>query len=404
MGGRASGPERGVVVSAGPGPIDSARRAWEDFCSSLARAGDEMLRQCPSGDELDCAEGFRYLSRLTRAAFEQAFEAAGPDAPRIEPMYALRTSIAQRNPDQVYLRAALSGRHDYRLSGRRGSGGSLSFVTRSSGEGGTGEGLTGFLDHSELDCAPDGTFEVTVSVRRHPGNWLAMSPSSDLLMVRELFDDPRTAEPSVLEIESIDGAAEEPALDLEAVIGGLARAGGMINGILSRFGGWTIRCAEQPNRLWPKDELLGTGEIVRVGGSPGIDYCLGYWELEPDEALVVEVPPSPGDHWSFQLMNHWQENLNLPLSGSHLNAATARAREDGSVSVVVTGRNPGLANWIDTAGHRHGVMLFRWFGAAVDRPPPATRLAKIAEIEGDGVTDDDRHRTVAPGYRAERIG
>lgn len=391
-------------MSAAPGPIESARQAWEDFCASLARAGDEMLRQCPVGDELDCAEGFRYLSRLTRSAFEQAFEAAGPEAPRIEPMYALRTSIAQRNPDQVYLRARLAGHHDYRLSGRRGSGGALSFVTRASGEGDAGEGLTGFLDDSELDCAPDGTFEITVSAREQPGNWLAMSPSSDLLMVRELFGDPQTAEPSVLEIERIDGAAEEADLDLGAVTGGLSRAGTMINGILSRFGGWTVRCAEQPNRLWPKDELLGAGEIVRVGGSPGIDYCLGYWQLAPDEALVVEVAPSPDDHWSFQLMNYWQENLNLPWSGSHLNAATARAGEDGSVSLVVAGPNPGLANWIDTAGHAHGVMLFRWFGAAVDQPPPATRVVKLAEIEGDGAPDDDRRRTVAPGYRAERIG
>jgi hypothetical protein len=28
--------------------------------------------------------------------------------------------------------------------------------------------------------------------------------------------------------------------------------------------------------------------------------------------------------------------------------------------VVVAHRDPGTANWLDVAGHTHGVMLWRW--------------------------------------------
>ena len=388
-------------------PDDPAalRQAWGQFCDVLRESGEEVLRQSPTGDELDRAEGFRYLSRLVRSAFEGAFEAADPSDPRIEPMYAARTSIAQRNPDQIYLRATLAPDLEYRLRGRRGSGGSLSFVTRSSGTGGPEEGLTGFLDGADVVDEGDGTFEIVISRRKQARNWLPMSAGSDLLMIRELFGAPGSAVPSVMTIERLDGDAEDTPLSAADVVGALAQAGGMINGLLRRFGGWTIRAAERPNRLWTMTELLGEGEILRVGGSPGIDYALGYWAIGPDQALVVDVPDPPGQRWSFQLMNYWQENLNLPWSGSSLNDATATPDDDGSVHLVVARDDPGVANWIDTARHDHGVMLFRRFDQPAGQVLPEARLVPLDGVTNGGTGDATwRRRQAAPGYLTARIG
>jgi hypothetical protein len=46
---------------------------------------------------------------------------------------------------------------------------------------------------------------------------------------------------------------------------------------------------------------------------------------------------------------------------------------------VVAHADPGVPNWIETAGHRHGTMCFRWIGAE-DPPQPRTRVAKLAEF------------------------
>jgi hypothetical protein len=386
-------------------PRPNVAQAWQEFCQALRQAGDEVLRQSPPGDELDRAEGFRYLSRLTRTAFEQAFEGGTPGAPRLEPMYAQRTSIAQRNPDQAYLGARLAAEHDYRVSGRRGSGGALSFVSRASGRDGGVEALTGYLDDDQLSCSSDGTFQVTVSQRRHAGNWLPMSSSTDSLMVRELFGDPRQATPSVLSLERVDGRREEEPLTADAVARSLRQAGGTVTGLLERFGQWTSHCAEETNRFWTTEALLGRGEILRLGGSPGIDYCLGYWRVAPDEALVIDVVPQREDRWSFQVMNHWQESLNLPWCSSHVNAATAHSEMDGSVRLVVAGRRPAVANWIDTAGHDHGVMLFRRFGGPTDRALPRCQLVGLVDLVSERPTvTDDRSRQIAPGYLTARIG
>ena len=45
-------------------------RTWSDFCRALERAGDVILRDASPHDPFERAEGFRYLSRLTRVALE----------------------------------------------------------------------------------------------------------------------------------------------------------------------------------------------------------------------------------------------------------------------------------------------------------------------------------------------
>jgi hypothetical protein len=62
-----------------------------------------------------------------------------------------------------------------------------------------------------------------------------------------------------------------------------------------------------------------------------------------------------------------------------LNHFGAVARPGGSVRLVVALRDPGVANWLDTAGHRRGTMCLRWVGAK-EHPDPKTRVVKLAEV------------------------
>ncbi|MBK6519886.1 MAG: hypothetical protein IPG04_38585 [Polyangiaceae bacterium] len=58
--------------------IDGA--AWRELCDALKNAGDIVLAD-PAADPLTRAEGFRYLSRLTRAALQTFVEHNDPRAP-----------------------------------------------------------------------------------------------------------------------------------------------------------------------------------------------------------------------------------------------------------------------------------------------------------------------------------
>src|SRR4030095_4741568 len=151
--------------------------AWSDFCDALKRAGDVVLRPGSPMDAFDRAEGYRYLSRLARVPFESYIECADPLFPVLRRPAHETVKIGADNPDNYYQSAAVSGAHDYRLHGTRGSGHYLGFGRYAGGYGSSGRrGQTGYLDGGQLALAPDGSFEVILSSREQPGNWLRMEP------------------------------------------------------------------------------------------------------------------------------------------------------------------------------------------------------------------------------------
>jgi hypothetical protein len=116
-------------------------------------------------------------------------------------------------------------------------------------------------------------------------------------------------------------------------------------------------------------------------GDPNIAYYHGYWELAPDEALLVEVTPPRCDYWNFQVNNWWMESLDYRYHRIALNGHQARPEADGSVRLVVAHADPGLPNWLETAGHARGTMCLRWIGADA-HPDPTTRVVKRSQLPG----------------------
>ena len=95
-------------------------KSWEDFCDALKGAGQTILADDSPSNSLDRAEGFRYLSRLTRAALETFVEYADPLAPELHRPVHETAKIGADNPDNHYQHASISGRYDYRIRGQRG--------------------------------------------------------------------------------------------------------------------------------------------------------------------------------------------------------------------------------------------------------------------------------------------
>ena len=65
----------------------------------------------------------------------------------------------------------------------------------------------------------------------------------------------------------------------------------------------------------------------------------------------------------------------LPAVNKH----TAKYNPDGTVTFVIAARDPGMGNYMDTAGHQSGSMLLRWTRART-HPLPRCRVAKLASI------------------------
>ena len=350
--------------------------AWDEFCDSLKQAGRVITAEGSPRDLLDRAEGFRYLSRLARAALETFLEYGDPQAPALHRPVHETAKIGADNPDNYYQRAAISGRHEYRIRGRRGTVHYLGFGANSPGVASSGDSRqSGYLEAADLEIAPDGSFEIALSCEPRPGNWLRLSPETDSLIVRQTFLDRERETPAELAIERVDGGGPPRPLSAERLDAGLRGAAGLVNGCAALFASWVRGFERHPNALPRFDPAVSLG----AGGDPNIAYYHSYWSLASDEALVIEVVPPECEHWNFQLDNWWMESLDYRYHRIHLNKHTARLEPDGSVRVVVAHEDPGLPNWIETAGHRHGTMCWRWIGAK-QHPEPRCRVAKRAEL------------------------
>jgi hypothetical protein len=353
-------------------------RTWNDFCDLLRAAGDVVLGEDAPKSALERAEGLRYLTRITRAALQTFVEHNDPLAPVLQRVVHETAKMGSDNPDNRYYNASISGAHSYRIYGSRGSVHYLGFGTQI-GDYGSGAGMppTGYLEAADMVVGADGSFEIWVS-QDNPGdgrNWLPMTAESGTLIVRQTFLDHANEVQAELHIERLGGTGLPSPVTPEAIDAGITRSGLLVGAASRVFASWAEGFKGHTNELPLFDPELS----ANFGGDPNITYYHSYWQLEPGEALVIEATPPDCPYWNFQLNNHWMESLDYRYHRIHINKHDAVLRADGSVQVVVSHTDPGLPNWISTAGHARGTMCWRWVRAS-QSPQPRTRVVRVEAL------------------------
>jgi len=350
--------------------------AWAEFCDALKAAGEEVLRP-GLDDPLDIAEGYRMLTRLLRGSLESRLEYGDPRYPQLICVCHETIKIVAENPDNLYLGSSIAGRYDYRVWGTRGDARWISFNTFNAGgfggKGGRGTGST--LHEHQLEIAPDGTFEVFLSQREQPGNWLALEPDTTSLTIRQTFLHKDEDGPAVLHIERLGADGPPPPLDPAHLAISLTTSVAYVRAVTAIGASWAERNAAHPNVFFDAQR-----DDTRLFADPQIRWHMAYVELDIDDALVVDLVPPACDYWMAALHNHWMETLDYRYHPVTLNNATASAAADGSVRVVVAHRDPGVPNWLSLAGHDRGVLGVRWVGRDVDDVVPETRVVPLASL------------------------
>jgi hypothetical protein len=367
-------------MASGDDPVRKVEtaEAWTEFCDLLKKAGDVLLREELQPTTFDRGEGLLYLSRLARAGLLSFAEATGAEHPVFRTMPEM-VKMGLDNPDNFYRSASVDPQNDYRLRGKRGSIHYLSFAAQNQNFAAKSKitGGAGHLEDSELQLGPDGGFEIIASQQEHPGNWLRMNPDTRQILVRQTFLDRRSEQPVELEIECLSHDAAKPPLDPARAPGQLLGSAMYAIGCAQWFYDWVIGFRQQaPSNQF---HLPPMEKHIQMGGDPNIRMWLGFWELAPDEALLIEVTPPRCHYWNLQLGNIWAESLDYHFHRTHVNSGQAVLEDDGSVRIVVAHEDPGLPNWLDTAGHHHGIMGVRWVRAE-EHPQPATRVVKLADL------------------------
>jgi len=363
---------------AGHGTADGGKRSladsWAGFCDALSDAG--RLIEERSGDDLERAEGYRFLARLARGGLYSSLEAGNARFPVVAGLPDM-VKIGSDNPDGLYQTAPIDGRLRYRVSGTRGTVHYLSF-SAFAGNYGAGQdrlGVMGFLDGGDLLVDEQGRIEIHIGPTPSGDNWLPTRGEPGTLAVRQFFRDRSAEAPARLSIECLDHSDPPEPLTPQSVHKALERAAAFVAGCSTLFADWVDDLLSRTvNAL-----TTAAGPAQGAWGDPNQIFRHGAYLLEDDEALVIEFTPPDCYYWNFQVDNRWMESLDYRFLPVTVNSHSAHFESDGSVRIVVAHRDPGVANWMTTDGHRRGAIGLRWNQATTD-VEPQVRVVAIDEL------------------------
>jgi hypothetical protein len=344
-------------------------QAWAHLRDSLAEAERLVISAPVNKNRIDYAAGMRHLMVLLAVGIDVAL--------RVDPDPVLAVDRASMDdivtwgmecPDCLYMNATLRAGETYRLFGNRGTARYVGLQTMD------GIAATANCVVDDLQVAPDGTFEAFLSAEERTGNWLRLAGDHPTLTVRNFFYDWDAESPASLKIERVGDAVEPESrsIDLDvSVARRLYAVGEFVYDNLKFF----LDFGAMP----PANGFLPPMDMTEMGAAAENRPVIGRFELEPDEALILEFEPPIGVYWSVSLGNPWLETIHYGRHQSSLNGHQAVIDSDGVARFVVASRDPRVANWLETAGHSNGAILLRCVRTET-APVPTTRVVKAAAV------------------------
>jgi hypothetical protein len=385
----------------GNGDTLELSRAWSYLVDRLRGAAEVVESDPASQNRVDLAAGMRHLLVLLAAGIDEVLRFDPDPILCVQPTSTDDlVTWGMECPDCIYTRAVLRGGESYRLFGNRGTARYVGLQTMN----GIVATANELVDELEVDA--DGNFEVVLSAEERAGNWMRIDGDHPTLTVRHFFYDWDTEVASSLRIERLGDAvaADGGSVDREvAVSRQLVALGDFVHDNLAFFLKFGAAA--------PLNGFLPPIDRTDMGAAAENRPVIGRWELRPDEALIVEVEPPEGIYWSFSIGNPWWETIHYGRHQSSLNAHQVAVDSDGLVRVVLCEGDPGVANWLDTAGHSNGPIILRCVRTKT-APTPTTRIVPFeqvaAELPSDTtrVTPEERLSILAARRRAvrERFG
>lgn len=350
---------------------------------------EELVAAAPHIEsEADLLEGLQYLAGCIAACTHLAFD-YDRDHPFLQSGTGPFTKMGLDNPDTLYFGTRVHANHDYVVTGRRGTTTDLSFQLL--GGEYTDDNVPvsqAAFDDRELQIAPDGSFE-----------WRFRPTDPGQLVIREVYGD-WAAQRGTLAISRLDTAGTAPPpLSRETIEKRFATAGKqLVNRVKTwlQFPQWFYFNIPVNTMVAPR---------LTPGGLATQYSSVGHYELRPDQALVITIPVTDAPYLGFQLGSLWYISLDYINHQTSLNNTQAQADPDGKVRIVVADQNPGVTNWVETLGHRKGILQFRWQRVSrqlTDADGPTVELVDIDAVqaalpyfEHNKISEDDRRARIA---------
>ncbi|WP_205700948.1 DUF1214 domain-containing protein [Jeongeupia sp. USM3] len=283
------------------------------------------------------------------------------------------------NPDNIYRTIPVDGDSRYVIRGqRRGSG--PSDVTFSLISNPNYQQSIAVLSGKDLVVAGDGSFTITVDSQPANGrvNHIRSTAEAKQLFVRNNLGDWAAETADALSVTRLDAPPRPVKSDADIVAD--VRTNLNESTLAYAVGTLGLKTYANPVNTLPQPSSSATlGTLVTQASS------FGHFRLTDDEALLVTVNTGGAGYFVLPLTDPWTVSVEPDRRQVSLNHAQAVADADGGYTFVISPRDPGVHNWLDTAGLHEGTLMPRWQNLpatppASGGPAIATRVVRLAEL------------------------
>jgi hypothetical protein len=347
-------------------------------------AGEEWMVTAPD----DIAEALRSILHLLSTGMETQFEDDAAHPVFHEIVTPWRKMLGD-NPDARYHDARIHPTGTYRVRGITGGAVYVSFTVEAGGvDGGMPERTAGVLNDGEFEVAADGSFELTIGGAPQPRAWLALPDDATRITVRHYWEqqDIPAAPPTpslALAIELIDGdVPARPTLPTDEAVAASIRR--MATFVRSR----TLESIPAPGTGSPPPFVSRVPNEFAPPVPPGdhalaaadAAYSMAPYVLGPDEALVMRVRWPDCRYGGVALWNRQLQTFDYLRGRVGLNRTQAVPNDDGTATIVIAHRDPGVPNWLTTEGRGFGLVFWRFLLAAGPIEPIASEVVPVGSL------------------------
>lgn len=301
--------------------------------------------------------------------------------------------LVYANPDDQYTALPLSPHHTYTMTidppaGPNGTS-DVTFVFTS------GDGVTapyhsiGSYNLSEATPNSDGSYTLTFSSTPQPGNWVDIPDDADRTIVRDSVGNwglPHDTFSITQEGVAPPNPLNPPLLtdaDIQSLLGPIAANAANEVASPDYLGQLTVTNAPAANTVsdfqpthtfMPGPLLTGNNQWLSAG-----DYS-----LQPDQALILKVPEINGAYSAAMVTNIYGQTAPAATATGSLNAGDTFHDPDGYTYYVISGKDPGVANWLNDNGAEHGGIWLRLQGlhTVPNAPVPVdAQVVNVADVK-----------------------